>query len=131
MITGKIVAGTDRIFPGQSVYTSSGSTAITTMILCNTLNPTSTEYENGIIVNIYLVTSRSGQDNSSVGAGSLIANGLYIPAGETVIFSDERIILDNNDLIYVSYSMSPEHLALPMASTQGNALTITISTLPV
>lgn len=130
MITGKIIAGTDRASPGLAAYTSSGSTAITTMILCNTLSPTATEFENSIIVNVYLVTSRSGLDNSTVGSGSLIVSGLYVPAGETVIFSDERIILDNNDAIYVGYSMSTEHLALP-ASPVGNALTVSISTLPV
>lgn len=69
--------------------------AITTMILCNTGTPDENdETVNSATVNIYMVPSGSG-----VSAKNLVVSNLVIPAGETVFFSEERIILDENDTI--------------------------------
>ncbi len=104
--TGAPIAG---LVTGQT-------SAITTIILCNTLTPSLTdETVNDTNVNIYLVSpSKSG----TVGAGTLIVSNLNIPAGETIFFSDERIILDSGDQIYVG-------------SDNGSSITATVSSLAV
>ncbi len=125
MITGKIIPGTTISSP-TTVYTSSGSNAVTTIILCNTGTPSLTdESSNSIDVNIYLVSPSSGGDNASTGTGSLVVSRLTVPAGETVFFSEERIVLSDGDLVRVGYQMSNG------ASAVSNLLTVTVSTLAV
>jgi hypothetical protein len=90
--------------------------AITAIILCNVLAPNLTnESTNAATVNIYLVSPSKG---GTIGTGTLIVNNLTIPAGETVFFSDERIILDAGDQIQIG-------------SNSASAITATISSLPV
>jgi hypothetical protein len=126
MITGKIVTGTTITTP-TTVYTSSGTNAITTLVLCNTGAPNSSdELENSITVNIYLIDPSSGGDNATVNAGALVVSNLIVPAGETVFFSEERIVLDNNDYVAVGYKMTDSG-----ASPVNNLLTVTVSTLTV
>lgn len=92
------------------------SNAITAIILCNVLSPSLTnEATNAATVNIYLVSPSKG---GTVGTGSLIVSNLTIPAGETVFFSDERIILDAGDQVHIG-------------SNNASAITATISSLPV
>jgi len=125
MITSTLVTSTDVAVPSL-VFTSTTTgapvggavtgqvNAITTMVLCNTLAPTLTdETIDAVTVNIYLV--KSGQ---SYGANNTIVSNLNVPAGETVFFSDERIVLDSGDMVYVGTSAD-------------NVLSVTISTLPV
>jgi hypothetical protein len=50
--------------------------------------------------------------------GNQIIANLTVPAGETVFFSDERIILDGGDEIHVK-------------ADDANLITVTISSLPV
>jgi hypothetical protein len=74
--------------------------AITTIAFCNTAAPSaSDETTNAVVVNIYIV--RSGNSYSS---GNLIVSNLTVPAGETVFFSEERIVLDSGDEIWVGTS---------------------------
>jgi hypothetical protein len=74
--------------------------AVTTIALCNTAAPNSTdETTNSVTVNIYVV--RSGL---SYGPGNLVVNSLVVPAGETVFFSEERIVLASGDAIWVGTS---------------------------
>jgi hypothetical protein len=74
--------------------------AITTIALCNTAAAsTADETTNAVTVNIYIV--RSGK---SYGAGNLIVSSLVVPAGETVFFSEERIVLESGDEIWVGTS---------------------------
>jgi len=76
--------------------------AITTIALCNTAAPSSAdETTNAVTVNIYFV--RSGK---SYGNGNLVVSNLTVPAGETVFFSEERIVLDSADEIWVGTSSS-------------------------
>lgn len=90
------------------------TTAITTMILCNTGSVTlSDETINSVNVNVYLVKS-----GSSYSASNCIVSNLIVPAGETVFFSDEKIVLDSGDAVYVGTSVA-------------NTLTVTVSSLPV
>lgn len=108
-----------------TVYTSTGSNAITTIAVCNTGAPNSTdETVNACLLDLYVVASGDQPDTSGkVGApgtytGNQIISQLTVPAGETVFLSEERIVLGNGDFISV------------VAGT-GNLLSITVSTLPV
>ena len=74
--------------------------AVTTIALCNTLAPDATdETVNSVTVNIYVV--RSGL---SYGAGNLVVSSLVVPEGETVFFSEERMVLASGDQIWVGTS---------------------------
>jgi hypothetical protein len=76
--------------------------AVTTIALCNTAAPnTADETANAVVVNIYIV--RSGK---TFDAGNLIVSNLTVPAGETVFFSEERIVLESGDQIWVGTSAS-------------------------
>lgn len=88
--------------------------AVTTIAFCNTAAPNiADETTNAVTVNIYIV--RSGK---SFGAGNLIVSSLNVPAGETVFFSEERIVLDSGDEIWVGTSAA-------------GRLSVTVSSLPV
>ena len=74
--------------------------AVTTIALCNTITPTSTdETADAVTVSIYVV--RSGL---SYGPGNRIVSELVVPAGETVFFSEERMVLASGDAIWVGTS---------------------------
>jgi hypothetical protein len=76
--------------------------AVTTIILCNTGSVTLTdETINQSTVNIYIVDS-SKTGYTTPGTYNLVASNLIIPAGETFFFSEERVVLDDNDSIHVS-----------------------------
>jgi hypothetical protein len=73
------------------------STAITTIALCNIGTPTLTdETIEEVTVNIHLVKA-----GTTASARNLIVSNLTVPASETVFFSDERIILDGSDSVWV------------------------------
>jgi hypothetical protein len=92
------------------------TSAITTIILCNVLAPTLTdETINSANVNIYLVSPTKG---TTVGTGTLVVSNLTVPAGETVFFSEERVVLDSGDQIWIG-------------SNNASAITATVSSLPV
>ena len=76
------------------------SNAITTIALCNTTAPsTADETTNAVTVNIYVV--RSGKTPVN---GNLVVSNLTVPAGETVFFSEERLVLDSSDELWVGTS---------------------------
>ena len=125
MITSTLVTSTATTVPVR-VFTSSttgapiggavqGQTnAITTMILCNTAAPSAAdETANAVNVNIHLVKT-----GSSYGTSNLVVSSLTVPAGETVFFSEERIVLDAGDEVWIGTSV-------------GSILAVTVSTLPV
>lgn len=89
--------------------------AITSMVLCNNFTPISlTNEDTGTCqVNVYLVKA-----GASAGLSNIIISQLIIPAGETVFLSEERVVLDAGDEIWVS-------------ATFANRITFTVSTLPV
>lgn len=90
------------------------TTAVTTIVLCNTGTVDITdESVDRTAVDIYLV--RVGVSPS---AANQIVSNLTIPAGETVFFSDEKIILDAGDEIHVK-------------ADDANLITVTVSSLPV
>lgn len=126
MITNKLVTSTSTGVP-EMVFTASttgaalnppsvvGQTsAITTIILCNKDAPTLTdETVNSCNVSIYLV--KSGQTATT---SNIIVSNLIVPAGETVFFSDERIILDAGDSVWVGTNVA-------------SRIAVTVSTMPV
>jgi len=74
--------------------------AITTIAFCNTAAPSAAdETTNAVNVNVYLV--RNGKSATN---GNLIVNNLTVPAGETVFFSEERVVLESGDEIWVGTS---------------------------
>lgn len=96
------------------VYTSSGTNAVTTIIVCNTGEPNLTdETENASNLTLYFVPNLG----SATDATTVVKN-LTIPAGETVFFSDEKVILSTGDSVRAEASVA-------------NLLTITVSTLAV
>ena len=125
MITSTLVTATDVAVP-DLVFTSTttgapiggavvGQTnAITTIALCNIGTPTLTnETVNSVTVNINIAKAGVGyQDYNRV------VSSLIVPAGETVFFSEERIILDAGDEIYVG-------------TDTASLIAVTVSTLPV
>lgn len=131
MITSKQITATSVTIPERAftatqdgssnpnASTNPGQTsAITTMILCNTGAPDLTdESVNTVLVNIYLV-----KNGDTAAADNLIVSNLTVPAGETVFFSDEKIILDGSgndaDEIWIGTSAA-------------SLITATISSLPV
>ena len=85
--------------------------AVTTIALCNTAAAsTADETTNAVTVNIYIV--RSGM---SYGTGNMVVSSLVVPAGETVFFSEERMVLDSGDEIWVGTS-SASKLSVTVSS---------------
>ncbi len=89
-IVNTTVTGSDT-----TIYTSSGNNAITTIIVCNTsaFNPASPAANQSLL---YMYAVPNG---GTAGTGNLIVNGLPIPAGETVSFDQEKMVLANGDFI--------------------------------
>ena len=74
--------------------------AVTTIALCNTAAPDpADETVNSVTVNIYVV-----RNGLSYAAGNLVVSNLVIPAGETVFFSEERMVLASGDQIWIGTS---------------------------
>jgi len=126
MINSKLITSTSVAVP-ELVYTSTdtGDTvaaggieqenAITTMVLCNTGTPDITdESVNSVTVSVHLVSKGEGY-----GAKNQIVSNLIVPAGETVFFSDEKIILNNGDEIYVGTS-SADLVSVTVSSFKVN-----------
>lgn len=113
MITsGRITTST--ITAPEIIYTSSGTNAVTTIMICNTGTVDPADESNDLAnVNIYLV--RYGQSPTTSNA---VVWNLPVPAGETVFFSEERIVLDDGDTVRVG-------------SDAANLITVTVSSLTV
>jgi hypothetical protein len=75
-----------------SIYTSSGTSAITTIHLCNTTGAT-------VTANVYLVPS-----GGIAGAGNAIYTNLSITSQNTYIVYAEKFILSNGDTIKANCS---------------------------
>ena len=94
-----------------TLYTSSGNTAVTCIWVCNTttydpLNPTT-----GLTyLDLHFVKTGDG-----ITTTNLIVNQLPVPAGETVTFDTEKIILDNGDRVIAS-SAAPANLVATVST---------------
>lgn len=89
-----------------TLNSGSGDRAITTVIVCNTaiFNPALPESGQTMLY-LYAVPAGTG----SVTSTQLIVNGLPIPAGETVTFDQEKIVLASGDQL-IAKSDSPANL---------------------
>lgn len=88
--------------------------AVTTVAFCNTGAPNLTdETINAVTIDVYMV-----KKGKVAVDGNKVVSQLIVPAGETVFFSEERIVLDNGDEIYVEVNTS-------------SLLAVSVSTLPV
>ena len=104
--------------PGNSVARPH---AVTTIAFCNTAAPNaSDEITNAVNVNVYIV--RKGQ---SYVPGNLVVSNLTVPAGETVFFSEERMVLDGGDEIWVGTADTATGLS------GAGRLSVTVSALPI
>lgn len=90
----------------SSVYTSSGSSAITTIHLANFTGST-------VIANVYLVPS-----GNVAGSGTIIYPNVSITANNTLIIYQEKFILENGDAVFANCSAS-------------NSLTATVSSIGI
>jgi hypothetical protein len=135
MINSKLINVSTITAPGENgrafTSTSTGAVigvggatgetrAITTIVLCNVLTPDpANESVNSCQVNIYVVPAAPATGfGSAVGSGTLMVSNLPIPAGETVFFAEERLVLDAGDAIFVGTSVA-------------NAICVTVSSLKV
>jgi len=89
----------------DTLASGSGSRAITTVIVCNT---GSTD----LTVTLYAVPN-----TGSAGNGTMIVNQLNVPAGDTVSFDQEKMVLGTGDEL--------------KAICSATGLTATVSTLAV
>jgi hypothetical protein len=93
------------------LYVSNGNTAVTCIWVCNTVtynpvDPTS----NLTYLDLHFVKQGAG-----ITATNLIVSQLAVPAGETVTFDTEKIILDNGDRVVAS-SAAPANLVATVSS---------------
>ena len=96
------------------IYVSQKENLVSTIIVCNVGEIDETdEYANSCRLTLYVVPH--GQACS---VRNMIVRNLTVTAGDTVFFSDEKIVLSNQDSIYAEAS-------------QPGLLSITVSTLPV
>ena len=93
--------------------------AITNIIVCNTGTPNLTdETVNSCTLTLNLVPAGGVSSDTNT-----VVKNLIVPAGETVFFSDERIVL-RGDTGYGNDQIRA-------TSSVGNLLSITVSALPV
>jgi hypothetical protein len=111
---------TTKVFTASTTGASIGggvtaqNRAVTNIILCNTGAVTITDESiNRTTVDVFLVNS----GDTPTAANQIVSN-VTVPAGETVFFSDEKIILDGGDEIHVK-------------ANDANLITVTVSSLPV
>ncbi len=89
----------------NTLVSGSGARAITTVIVCNTTASDKT-------VTLYAVPN-----GGSAGDGTMIVNTLTVPAGDTVSFDQEKMVLGSGDEL--------------KAICSASGLTATVSTLVV
>lgn len=90
----------------NKLESGSGARAITTVIVCNTGGT-------DLTVTLYAVPS----PGTTAGTGNMIVNALTVPAGDTVSFDQEKMVLGTGDEL--------------RAICSASGLTATVSTLVV
>lgn len=99
------IVNTGILSTSTTLFTSSGNNAITTVIICNT-------GANDSALTLHAVPNGNG-----VSTVNMIVNALTIPAGDTVSFDQEKMVLSNGDSL--------------VAFASDTGLSATVSTLPV
>ena len=91
-----------------TVFDAVGQQAITVIYLCNTTGTTCT-------ANVFVINS---DDSTSSADTNMVYSQLELTANETYVISQEKLILDNGDLIEVEANIS-------------NCITVTVSSIAV
>jgi hypothetical protein len=99
------IVNTAILATSTTLYTSSGNNAITTVIICNT----------GVVDRT--LTLHAVPNGGSASNTNMIVNTLIVPAGDTVSFDQEKMVLSNGDSL--------------VAVGSNTGLSATVSTLPV
>ena len=96
------------------VFSSTGVQAITNIIACNTgTRDLLNETVNASTLTVYFIPN-----GSAAGDLTTVIKNVTVPAGETLFFSDEKVILEDGDTI------------VAQAGT-GNLISVTMSSLAV
>ena len=99
------ITNTALLASNTTIYTSSGENAITTIIVCNTS-------AGSLNLTLHAIPSAGSASNTN-----MIVNALTIPAGDTVSFDQEKMVLSNGDFL--------------VAVGSNTGLSATVSTLAV
>lgn len=93
------------------LYVSLGNTAVTCIWVCNTATYNPLDPSSGLTyLDVHFVKQGQG-----ITTTNLIVNQLPVPAGETVTFDTEKIILDNGDKVVAS-SAAPANLVATIST---------------
>jgi hypothetical protein len=85
-----------------TIFTATGDKMVATIIFCNQELPNPLQLDsNTTYLDVHLVANGDSADTTN-----RIVNGLMIPAGETVFFDTERIVLQDGDSV-VALTSSP------------------------
>ena len=96
-----------------SVYTSTGSNAITCIIVCNLFTFAASNPALNT-TNFYLYAVPGGGTPADV---NLIVNGLPITAGETLSLDQEKLVLETSDAIFAkSETGEPANLVITVST---------------
>ena len=113
-LTSKDIPSTgDDIFFVDPLWGSDLEYAVTCMIFCNYTGSAVAPTPEDVVLTLYLVPN-----GGSVGSSTMVVNQLTIPAGETVTFDSEKVILGTGDRIRAVASAS-------------NRLSVTVSSMRV
>jgi hypothetical protein len=96
---------------GTTIYTSTGSNAITSIIACN---------NSGSTINLSLYAVPNGK-NAYNNPECVIVCALPVPAGETLSLDQEKLVLGNNDVL----------CAIASSAYSGTGIGVVVSTLAV
>lgn len=95
------------------LFVSSGSNAVTTVMVCNKAVYDENDPTLGLTyLTLHLVASGDGITDTN-----MIVNRLPVPAGETVTFDTEKIVLENGDRVVAS-SQSPYNLVATVSTLE-------------
>lgn len=117
--SGRVFTSTSNGAP-IGVSGASGQTrAVTTIVLCNVLTPNpADESENSCNINIYIVPANPAAGfGTGIGNATLLVSNLPIPAGETIFFAEERLVLESGDAIFVGTTL-PDAVCATVSSLQ-------------
>lgn len=102
----------------QTIYTSANTNAITTMVFCNTATPdASDESVRAVSLEVHLVKATKTKNFSNT-----IIKNLVIPAGETLFFDTERVVLDNGDSMIATTSGDNRTGSITFITTAAQAV---------
>lgn len=108
-----LLAGLD-----QTIYSSVNSNAITTMVFCNTATPDpADESVRAIALQVHVIKATKTKSFSNT-----IIKNLIVPAGETLFFDTERVVLDNGDSVLAVASGANRTSSITAVSTAAQAV---------